>query len=370
MNKKLIVISAVNLVEAGTLAILKECLCYLSSLAELGEYRVIAIVFDKNLVHYPNIEYIETKWPKKRWVNRLWYEYRSMNEISKQLAPVYLWFSLHDTSPTVQAERRAVYCHNAYFNYHWRLHDLIFAPKIVLFALFTKFIYRTNITKNNYIIVQQNWLREAIHSIFKIPKSKIIVARPESSLLKIEKVKDLKSDGVYTFIFAGSPNSHKNFEVICKAVEIVQQVFKMDNFKVSITVKGDENKYAAWLLKHWGKLDKINFVGFVHKDKLFQMYKDSQCLIFPSKAESWGLPISEFSQFGKPMLLADLPYAHETAEGSSYTAFFDPNNAMDLAVLMRELINNNLDVLHAMSKKKISEPFVNNWKDLFTKLLN
>ena len=47
-NEKTIVISAVNLVEAGTLAILKDCLSYLSALAEQNEYRIVAIVYKKN----------------------------------------------------------------------------------------------------------------------------------------------------------------------------------------------------------------------------------------------------------------------------------------------------------------------------------
>ncbi len=35
-------------VEAGTLAILKDCLSYLSALAEQNEYRIVAIVYKKN----------------------------------------------------------------------------------------------------------------------------------------------------------------------------------------------------------------------------------------------------------------------------------------------------------------------------------
>ncbi len=129
-----IVVSAVNLVEAGTLAILRDCLSYLSTLAEQGEYRVVAVVYKKELADFPHIEYIETQWPKKRWLNRLWYEYVSMRKISKELAPVYLWLSLHDTSPSVIAERQAVYCHNSFSFYRWKMHDWIFAPKIAMFG--------------------------------------------------------------------------------------------------------------------------------------------------------------------------------------------------------------------------------------------
>ena len=113
-SRKTMVVSAVNWNVGGTLTILRDCVDYLSKLAERGSYRIVAIVFDKNLALYPNIEYIETQWPKKRWTHRLWYEYRSMKAISEKLSPVYLWLSLHDTTPNVVAVSRAVYFHNPF----------------------------------------------------------------------------------------------------------------------------------------------------------------------------------------------------------------------------------------------------------------
>ena len=56
---KTIVISAVNLRKGGTLTILRNCLEYLSTLAQTGEYRIVALVHRKELALYPGIEYIE-----------------------------------------------------------------------------------------------------------------------------------------------------------------------------------------------------------------------------------------------------------------------------------------------------------------------
>ena len=366
MEKKTIVISAVNLVEAGTLAILRDCLNYLSDFAENNPYRIIAIVYKKDLADFPNIEYIETQWPKKRWINRLWYEYFSMNKISKQLAPVYLWFSLHDTSPTVFAERRAVYCHNSYSFYKWKLHDLIFAPKIALFAIFTKLIYKTNISKNKYLVVQQEWFRRAMSGMFSFDASRIVVAKPSKNEAKVLESKNQFDQ--YTFIFAGSPNSHKNFEIICKAAEKLEKK-GIDNFKACITVSGQENKYATWLFNNWGHLKSIEFIGFQAKEDLITYYERSHCLIFPSKVESWGLPISEYANYNKPMLLSDLPYAHETAAGANNVSYFNPDNAQDLAEQMEKLIKGNTEHLKLQPQIFYYEPFAENWAELFKILL-
>lgn len=366
---KKIVISAVNLVEAGTLAILRDCLAFLSDFAPKHGYHVTAIVFKRDLADFPNIEYIETTWPKKRWTNRLWYEYVSMNRISKEIDPVYLWFSLHDTSPTVKAERQAVYCHNSFSFYRWKMHDVIFAPKIVLFALMTKYIYKTNIHQNYYLVVQQEWFRKALSQMFDLNEKRIIVSPPDMALQhaiqsnsKIQKVK--------SFLFAGSPNSHKNFEVICKASKILIEKYHITDFKVKITVKGNENKYAEWLYKNWKNIAQIDFMGFIPKGMLMECYNKTDCLIFPSKIESWGLPISEFKISNKPMLLADLPYAHETAQDSQLTAFFHPDDEKQLAILMKELIEGDFHQLKAVPSIEIKEPKTTNWLQLFQLLLN
>lgn len=104
-----IVVSAVNIRKGGTLTILRNCLEYLSDLAQKGDYRIVALVHRKELAEYSGIEYIEMPDTIKSWSRRLWCEYVTMYRISKSLAPVYLWFSLHDTTPRVIAEKQAVY---------------------------------------------------------------------------------------------------------------------------------------------------------------------------------------------------------------------------------------------------------------------
>lgn len=368
---KTIVISAVNLVEAGTLAILNDCLSYLSALAAEKEFRIVAVVYKKELVDFPNVTYIETQWPKKRWVNRLWFEYVSLKKISKELSPVYLWFSLHDVSPSVKAERRAVYCHNSFPFYKWKLQELFFAPKIVMFAVFTKYFYRINMKENSYVVVQQNWFRAAMIQMFSLNFQQVIVAPPSSKIIeKSASSKHEDSSKTYDFVFAASPNSHKNFECICQAVEHLEKELGISNFKVFITITGTENQYTKWIFKHWGnRFNSLQFIGFLNRMALETYYANCNCLIFPSKVETWGLPITEFSKYQKPMLLADLPYAHETAAGAEKVAFFDPENAKQLANLMAALIRGDETVVKAEKKKVILAPVANNWAELFNCLL-
>ena len=133
-GKKTIVVSAVSLRKGGTLTILRDCLCYLSTLAVDGHYRIIALVHKRELADYPGIRYIEMPDIIKGWSRRLWCEYVTMNRISVRIAPVYLWLSLHDTTPRVRAERQVVYCQTSFPFYKWNWRDFRFDYKIVLFV--------------------------------------------------------------------------------------------------------------------------------------------------------------------------------------------------------------------------------------------
>ena len=368
-TKKLIVVSAVNLNIGGTLTILQDCLSYLSQLALEGNYRIIALVHKKSLAEFANIEYIELPWAKKKWVNRLWCEYVTMRGISKRKGPVYLWLSLHDTTPNVLAERRAVYCHNPFPFYPTKLRDLFLNYKIFMFSMFSYFIYRINIHKNNYLVVQQEWIRNAFIRMFHVKESQIIVANPSQVDSDLSSLKQFNKDKYY-FLFPSSANIHKNFETLCEAAKLLEKEIGKDRFQVIITILGDENKYAQWLYKKWGMVSSINFVGFLSKEKLYEYYQMADCLVFPSKVETWGLPISEFMNMERPMLLADLPYAYETAAGSLRTAFFPATDALNLKNKMRQLIEGDDSFLHPIETKSINEPTAYSWQELFDKLLN
>lgn len=363
---KTIVVSAVNIRKGGTLSILRDCLAYLATQA--SHYRIVALVHKQELCDYEGIEYIEMPDIIKGWSKRLWCEYVTMYRISKELAPVYLWLSLHDTTPRVIAEHRAVYCQTSFPFLKLKANDWRFDYKIGLFGLFTRLAYRINIKKNDYLIVQAKWLREGFARMFKLPRERFIVAPPERKHHHTVAPEHKKQE-VYTFFYAATPDCHKNFELICQAAQLLEETIGKGRFRVVLTVKGTENSYAQWLHKQWGEVDSIVFHGFMDKETLYNHYAMADCLIFPSRIETWGLPISEYAQYDKPMLLADLPYAYETAAGSQQVAFFNPENPNELKGMMLRLIEDDTCFLETVEKKEIEEPKAESWEVLFQRLM-
>lgn len=367
-----IVISAVNLRKGGTLTILRQCLEYLSGIADKG-YRIIALVHKAELAQYPNIEYIELPWSIEGWHKRLWCEYVTMNDISKKIGNVDLWLSLHDATPRVQARRQAVYCHTSFPFFPIKLQDFLFDPKIPIFGLLTRYTYQINQKRNRYIIVQQEWIRSAFKKMFGLKQEDIILARADSQNSYTKQQQEKSSKDKYTFFYASTPDAHKNFQTLCEATRLLGKRIDTATFDVVITVRGDENKYAEYLYNKWADVPNLRWVGLLAKDELYRQYEDSDCFVFPSRIETWGLPISEYSevhQGKRPMILSDLPYAHETSQGSKQVAFFESGNPEALATLMEQAIKGDMQNFSAQPKaESLASPHAKNWEELFSLLL-
>lgn len=364
--KKTIVVSAVNLFSGGTLQILNDCLASLSN-SFADKYRIIAIVHKKNLLpKYDNIELIEYPKSRKHYLYRCYYEYFAFKNLSKNLKP-YLWLSLHDMSPRVVANRQAVYMHNSSPFYKFSFKDLLYAPTYALFSLFYKYVYKVNIHSNKFLVVQQQWLRDSFSKMFDFNKENIIVAPPQkSNMQEFDISKEKRAE--YVFFYPSFPRVFKNFEIVCHAVELLEQR-NVKNYNVVLTIDGSENKYTKKIVKKYNHLKNVSFVGLLKPEEVKRQYENTDCLLFPSNLETCGLPIMEFMVAERPMIVADLPYAHETSAGGDKVAFFNPKSAEDLANKMERAINEDYSIFNPVAKIDYNSPVVYSWKDLFDTLL-
>lgn len=363
-----IVISAVNLIEGGTLSILKKCVQEIAQYNADGKYKVIVLVHSADILpSYENVEYIAYPTSKKSWFIRMFYEYIYFYFLSLKIKPL-IWISLHDMTPSVRSKYLYVYMHNPspFFQKRGELH---LSWKFRLFVLFYKYVYRINVKKNTAVIVQQDWFRTKISELCKLPKEKVIVAYPEFAKTDISDY-----DGKYNknqFFFNAFPREFKNFEIICEAADILQKNGFADyDWNVYLTIDGTENNYSKAVVERFKSNPHIHFTGLVSREKCEAFYRSSEALIFPSLLETWGLPISEFKLYKKKMILADLPYAHEAANGAESGCFFNPADAQQLAKIMESVITNKSEKYFSqLLKLDVSEPFCSTWTFLFDKII-
>jgi len=367
---KTMVISGINFYEGGPLSVFHDCLDNILESGVNKEYKIISFVHKKELFSKyskeSNIEFLELPRSRNNYFYRLWYEFVYFRDYSKK-NKIDIWLSLHDITPNVIADKRYVYCHNPSPFMKKNILNLRFSAKNYLFSLFYKYLYRINIHKNTAVIVQQEWIRNEFRKMYGTKN--IIVARPTLNLQNnnvFEKTKKKNED--FLFIYPSYPRFFKNFEVICEACKILEEK-GVTGFKVLLTIDGSENKYSNYIIMKYGNLSSIKFTGLLTRSDLFEKYKVADAMIFPSKLETWGLPISEFKSLRKPIILADLAYAYETLGSYNKACFFDVGNAYALAEIMENEVN-GLSMCSVVESKPIKEPYCKDWDSLLIRLLN
>lgn len=357
-------LSGVNFTEMGPLSVFKEAI---SSLVEdySEYYEIIALVHSKSLFEMSGVTLIEYPEIKSSWLRRLKFEYHDCRSLSEDLKP-HLWFAMHDMTPHVKANIRAVYCHNPSPFYRFSFEEAMLDWRFGLFTLLYRFLYGINIKSNNFVVVQQDWLRTKFQSCYGL--SNVIVAHPSAHhLLSGRTVPGEDLSEAYRFFYPAYPRTFKNMEQILKAARRLEGE-GFNRFEVWLTMDGSETPYATKMRRKYSDLKTIRWMGLQQRPEVLRLYADADCLLFPSKLETWGMPITEFKATGKPILAADLPYAHETVGDYEKAAFFAIEDDTILASMMKKGASGS-EVFASHSARPIDDPFCQNWKELWRVLL-
>ena len=362
MTQKTIILSGINMKEGGIFTILDNCLQKISDYAEDKNLKVIALVPDASQFNYPNIEYIAFPESKKSWLKRLYYEYSYFKKLSKQLQPD-VWFSLHDVSPNVIAKKRFVYFHHPTIFYKSSFNDWKFDYKIGVFSILYQYLTKINLKKNHTVLVQQNWIKTEFEKLYRIQNIK--VCNPEFVAFTNPKTIKLDASKMQLF-YPLIARSFKNVEIIAEALQILPDSIK-NKIQVSLTFAKGDSKYGDFIIRKY-PLEQFNFIGKLTREEVFGYYKSMDCLLFPSKLETWGLPLSEAKAFKKPILAANLPYAKESLGDYEKVSFFDTENPKELAQLITDFVmkTTQFDGNSATFDKNDQ---LNDWNSIFDYLL-
>jgi glycosyltransferase involved in cell wall biosynthesis len=362
-EKPVVVVSGVNLVDMGAFSIFVDCLRYLST--RVDEYRVIALVHKASLFDIAGIEYLSFPKAKLNILLRLYHEYVLFRKLSRRLKPE-LWLSIHNFTPNAEARKMAVYLHNPANLYKPTIQESMFEPTFALKHIFLDLLYSINIHKNDVVIVQQDWIRTEFKRRFKLDN--VIVAHPTiKNVIPFKERVDIDKR-VFRFFYPSYPSVYKNYEVVRDAVRILRQK-EVSGFEVIFNFSAETNRYGKFMVESSRDLPEIHFVGRMpSREDVFEMFGNTDCLIFASRLETWGLPISEFKASGRPMLIANANYARETVGEYDDVAFFSPDSPEELARLMSDLMQGG-GGLQQVKARPIAPPFARDWPELFDHLL-
>ncbi len=363
MKKKKIVVSGINMVEGGVFTILHNVLQELSEYIKNKDIQVIALVHDASKFNFPNIQLIELPKSKKSWLYRFYYEYFYFKKLSKKIQPD-VWLSLHDTTPRVIAKKQFVYCHHptTLFKPTWK--DWKFDYKIGIFSLLYDNLFKLNITKNHTVFVQQHWIKEIFEKRFNITNVKVAIPQ---FVEEISTEKIILNENKIHFFYPSFPKSFKNIEYLFEAIKLLpEEVLNLCEFHIT-GLKNNDTKYVNYLNEKYNSI-AVNHLKLLNRQMMLKYYNSIDYLVFPSKIETWGLPISEAKAHHKNMLLANLPYAKEACGNYENVSFFNLENPNELTEMITEIVAKK-HIFQGNKTTHNTNDDLHNWKELFTYIL-
>jgi len=340
-----IVVFDVPASESGALAILNDFFDYVLRVDNSGYHWVFVVStdsLDQKLAASGNrrVSVVRCPQAKEGWVRRLFFEvFEAPKLVRKYHADRIL--SLQNLAILRTKIPQIIYLHqslpyvNQRFSY-FRAEERFLA----IYADVLRLLIGASLRIARAIIVQTTWFAEAILDKHRIEAKKISIIPPSASFRAPVESKELDRG---LFFYPTTPFVYKNIDLIIDAVEHL--VGNGLNPRVVVTITGFENRYSARLLRRIisHKLQSnLLFIGRVSREEVLSYYSQAT-LLFPSRLESFGLPLLEARLCGSLVLASRTPFALEILAGYSSAHFYGGDDSGSLADLMSAVLTGDLD---------------------------
>lgn len=145
------------------------------------------------------------------------------------------------------------------------------------------------------------------------------------------------SSSQYDFVYIASGEAHKNHDNLLLAWRLLAEAGLTPS--LALTVDALSHPMLASEIAKQRDHHGLNIVnlGKVASADIPALYKSSSALIFPSKVESFGLPLIEATQMGLPVLASELDYVRDVIEP---VETFDPESPVSMARAVRRFLKN------------------------------
>jgi len=161
--------------------------------------------------------------------------------------------------------------------------------------------------------------------------------------------KNLSYTKKFDFIYPASGELHKNHINLLKAWKILADI----GIKPSLALTVNARLYPELAQKlqkyiHGYNLNIVN-LGEISSSEVLDLYRQVSALIYPSKSESFGLPLIEAAEYKTPIIASELDYVRDVANPIET---FDPNSPFSIARAVRRFLNNNESLIDIKSAKE------------------
>jgi glycosyltransferase involved in cell wall biosynthesis len=205
------------------------------------------------------------------------------------------------------------------------------------------FVYSGFCAQTTMVVMMTSWGRRDLIRRYRVPEEKVTVV-PGASVLSeypdanAEDLRSLRERLSLPESFAFYPAHtwpNKNHVRLLESLALLRD---RDGVVVPLVCSGSLNNFFAPVRRAMRALrlsDQVRFLGFVSPHELRCLYELSTLMVFPSKHEGWGLPLTEAMSSGTPI-------ACSTAAGlpdivGDTALLFDPDSGEEMAAAIGRL---------------------------------
>ena len=187
---------------------------------------------------------------------------------------------------------------------------------------------------------------------------------------EIEKLKSKYGIQSRYILYTGGTDDRKNVISLILAYAKLPDEIKDKVDCVIVCGKGEERpKKLKELIKKVGLNDLrgIRMLGYVSEVDLCDLYRGTECFVFPSLSEGFGLPVLEAMRCGAPVIGSNKTSIPEIIGWKD--ALFDPNNVDALQSLIQKVLTDK-GFKEACRKNSDAQQKKFSWNSSATKALN
>lgn len=368
MNSKIIFVNATSATVGGSLTILNQ---FVNNAIEYKNKNKIFYVFvpeNCRLKSYDNLFIIPIK--AKKYLDRInWDVFGIRKWAKKNKIRPNLIISLQNTAVRFKNVKQIIYLHQPLpysKESSWNLFKKD-ERKMWFYKYIYKMVIDLSIDKDDYIIVQTSWMKEALIKDNRYKEENIVVLKPTINTIDIKNIKEInKKDNKKYFFYPAANYKYKNHLIIIEAIKIIKNTKceLLNNIKVVFTL--DENSDIYSKVKSNGLEKNFCFLGKISYETVLRYYKTCNIILFPSYIETFGLPLIEAASFGKKIIVSDCHYSKEVLSGYELAKFIRFNNPVEWA-------NEIIESIGVYKEKPMQTTNENGWKrlfDLIDKIIN
>ncbi|PRC92707.1 glycosyltransferase [Solimicrobium silvestre] len=195
-----------------------------------------------------------------------------------------------------------------------------------------RFICRSFKNHVNEYIVQTSSMQSAVKAWHG--GNPIVRVIPFMDILVVESV-SCADARKYDFIYVADGEAHKNHRNLLAAWILLAKEGIFPSLALTL---GDSYNSLRREIDNANSTHNLNItnLGLLPHKKVLDLYHSGKALIFPSTAESFGLPLLEASHTGMPIVASELDFVRDVCQP---TQTFDPNSPVSIARAVKRLWN-------------------------------